>query len=53
MDEVVHPVSAAYIYNNLQGQKELHYLPRSKHMVCLGEETEELFGRIGSFLEME
>ncbi len=49
-DEIVHPRSAFYIHQKLKGEKELLVLPKSPHMICYGEDAEELFGKVEQFL---
>lgn len=49
-DQIVHPLSARYIYNRIQGEKELLYVPKSKHMLCLEPEAPEVFEAVGRFL---
>ncbi|MEK8127049.1 alpha/beta fold hydrolase [Paenibacillus filicis] len=49
-DQIVHPRSARYIYNRLQGDKELVYFPRSRHMLCFEPDAPELFQTVGRFL---
>ncbi|WP_199614890.1 alpha/beta hydrolase [Paenibacillus alkalitolerans] len=50
LDEIVHPRSARYINNRIQGEKELAVFPNSRHMICLGQEAEELFLKVERFL---
>lgn len=52
-DHVIHPHSANYIYNKLGGERELSWFPKSKHLICLGEEAPILFKKVSSFLEKE
>jgi carboxylesterase len=49
-DEIVHPRSADYIYARVQGEKERHIMPDSRHLICLDSEAQELFERVGKFL---
>lgn len=50
-DPIVHPYSSKYIYERIPGPKELVVLPKSKHLLCLEEESNALFCRIEAFLE--
>lgn len=50
-DPIVHPYSSKYIFERIQAPKELHYLPKSKHLLCLDQEAEELFQRVETFLD--
>ncbi|MCZ8513097.1 alpha/beta fold hydrolase [Paenibacillus filicis] len=52
-DQIVHPRSAFYIYNRLQGRRELFLLPESRHMVCLEHEAPQLFKEVTRFLNQE
>jgi carboxylesterase len=52
-DQVIHPHSAKFIYNKLGGQRELKWFPRSKHLICLGEEAQQLFHEVDDFLAHE
>jgi carboxylesterase len=49
-DQIVHPRSARYIYDRLQGDKELVYFPQSRHMLCFEPDAPELFRTVGRFL---
>lgn len=50
-DDVVLPESATYIYEHIQSQdKELLFLPESKHMLCHDIEKEELYQAVERFL---
>ncbi|XEC95654.1 alpha/beta hydrolase [Paenibacillus tarimensis] len=49
-DEVVHPRSASYIYRRIRGEREMAMFPKSRHMICLGEEREALFLQVEKFL---
>lgn len=52
VDGVVPPKSAQYLYNRIRSSsKKLFYLKRSQHLICLGEEREELFQNILLFLD--
>lgn len=51
-DEIVEPQSADYVYNTVaSAQKEVHYLPESRHMVCLDVEAEMAVNFVLKFLE--
>lgn len=50
-DPIVHPASAAYIANRLAGARELRYFPRSRHLICLDEESEGVVRAIHDFLD--
>jgi carboxylesterase len=52
-DHIIHPQSARYIYRRLGGFRKLAWYPKSKHLICLGEEAPELFKEINAFLEKE
>ncbi|TXK85356.1 carboxylesterase [Paenibacillus sp. N3.4] len=52
-DQVIHPQSARYIYSKLKGQRELHWHPKSNHLICLGDEASTLFRQVSAFLEKE
>ncbi|MED4603992.1 alpha/beta fold hydrolase [Paenibacillus validus] len=49
-DQIVHPRSARYIYNRIQGEKELLYVPKSRHLLCLEPEAAEVFQAVRRFL---
>ncbi|WP_281887149.1 carboxylesterase [Paenibacillus sp. YYML68] len=49
-DPIVHPRSARYIYSKLRGEKELVYLPQSKHMICHDQEKADVCQKVGSYL---
>ncbi len=49
-DQIVHPRSARYIYNRLQGDKELVYFAQSRHMLCFEPDAPEVFRSVGRFL---
>lgn len=50
-DDVVHPRSAKFIYDTISSdEKLLHFLPKSKHIVCHDEEAEDLKKLVLSFL---
>ncbi|SDC45860.1 Esterase/lipase [Paenibacillus sp. UNCCL117] len=51
-DQIVHPRSARYIYNRLQGDKELIYFPQSRHMLCFEPDAPEVFRTVGRFLSL-
>jgi carboxylesterase len=51
-DQVIHPSSANYIYRNLwTKQKQVEYFQRSKHLICLEEEADEVFKIVYNFLQ--
>ncbi len=50
-DEIVEPQSADYVYNTIaSAHKEVHYLPESRHMVCLDVEAEMAVNLVLKFL---
>ncbi|AEI41460.1 alpha/beta hydrolase [Paenibacillus mucilaginosus] len=52
-DQIVHPRSADYIYRRLQGERELHFFERSRHLICLEEDAPALFAEVRRFLGVE
>jgi carboxylesterase len=48
-DEIVHPRSAAYIARKIKGNKEIAVFPNSRHMICLGPESQRLFSQVEHF----
>jgi len=51
LDDIVDPKSAQYIYDNiLSEEKYLHFLPKSKHMVCWDSEKEQVINLVDQFL---
>ncbi|GIP37331.1 carboxylesterase [Paenibacillus sp. J31TS4] len=50
-DPIVHPISGRLLYHWLPGDKELLYLPRSGHLLCLDQEAELLFHQVKVFLD--
>ncbi|MBP1995197.1 alpha/beta hydrolase [Paenibacillus eucommiae] len=52
-DHVIHPLSARYIYNKLGGYRELSWFPKSRHLICLSDESVRLFHEVDVFLEKE
>ncbi len=50
LDQVVHPLSARYIYRSLRAERRLRLFPRSRHMICLDEEANLVFEEIAHFL---
>jgi len=50
-DQVIHPQSARYIYSKLGGPRELHWYPRSRHLICHSEDAAVLFEQVSRFLE--
>lgn len=54
LDDLVDPRSATYIYETIQStEKQLHILPKSKHIVCHDCEKEELKKLVGNFLNID
>ncbi|PLR95554.1 alpha/beta hydrolase [Bacillus sp. T33-2] len=50
-DGIVPPKSARFLYENIGAQyKELLYFKNSKHLICHGEEKEEVFTEVFRFL---
>jgi carboxylesterase len=52
-DHVIHPQSARYIYNKLRGRREIHWHPRSNHLICHSEDASALFRQVSAFLNKE
>ncbi|UJF36015.1 alpha/beta hydrolase [Paenibacillus hexagrammi] len=52
-DQVIHPLSAKYIYSKVSGERELYWYPKSKHLICHSEDAPDLFRQIEVFLEKE
>lgn len=51
-DPLVKPESAQYIYDHLGGKgKELIWLEKSKHVITLGVERQQIFEKIAQFLQ--
>jgi carboxylesterase len=50
LDGIIHPKSAQYLYNRLQGEKEIEYFPDSRHMICLEPGAEAVFRSVERFL---
>jgi carboxylesterase len=51
-DRVVDPEGAEYLYREIGARiKKMHWLRRSDHIITLDVEREEVFARIGEFLE--
>lgn len=51
-DQIIHPYSARYIEEHIQGnQKKVIIFPKSKHLICLGEESHEVFKSVYEFLK--
>ena len=51
-DDTVKSKSAEYIYNNaVSTDKQIHYLPKSSHLVCLDVEKEVVFELVGEFID--
>lgn len=53
LDQVIHPLSARYLYGKLSGPREMHFFPKSDHMICQGPEASELFRAVLRFLAKE
>lgn len=52
MDDIVVPKSAQYIYDNVQStNKHLHFLPKSKHVVCLDCEQNQVLELVNNFID--
>lgn len=52
MDETVDPKSSEWIFRVVASKdKELHYLPLSRHHICLGPESDRVIQRVSRFLE--
>jgi carboxylesterase len=49
-DPIIHPKSATYLYRQLQGEKEIHYYPHTRHMICLEPEAPAVFESVIRFL---
>jgi carboxylesterase len=49
-DQIVHPASARYLEKKIAGDKVVHYFPKSRHLICLDVEAEELFDKVERFL---
>ncbi len=52
-DQVVHPNSARYLLKHLGGPTESRIFPKSKHMICLDVEAEEVFRTVARFLQKD
>jgi carboxylesterase len=52
-DHIIHPSSARYIYNKLGGYRKLTWYAKSKHLICLDEDAQQLFKDVSVFLEKE
>ncbi len=52
-DQVVHPLSAVYIYSKLIGSSELRWYTKSNHLICLGEDAQRLFRDVTEFLDRD
>jgi len=50
-DQVIHPSSARYIADQVQGEKELRWFLQSRHMICQDKEADELFRTVLAFLQ--
>nr|WP_220127325.1 alpha/beta fold hydrolase [Halobacillus locisalis] len=52
-DGLLPPKSAEYIYESIQSEdKTLHFLPRSKHMLCYGPDKDDLMNTCCDFLKI-
>ena len=52
-DPIIHPNSAYYIHRNVPGTyKKLQFFPKSKHLICLDVEADEVFHSIHQFLTL-
>lgn len=52
LDDIVDPESANYIYGTIKSkEKHLHFLPKSKHIVCWDCEKDHVFELVDSFFE--
>ncbi|NOU99070.1 alpha/beta hydrolase [Paenibacillus planticolens] len=52
-DHVIHPQSARYIYRKVRGQREIHWHPRSNHLICHSDDAAVLFRQVSAFLDKE
>lgn len=52
-DHVIHPQSARYIYRKVRGAREIHWHPRSDHLICHSDDAAELFHQVSAFLDKE
>ncbi|GFZ90203.1 carboxylesterase [Paenibacillus marchantiophytorum] len=52
-DQVIHPQSARYIYSKLRGPREIHWHPRSNHLICHSDDAPNLFRQVSVFLDKE
>jgi len=51
-DNVVHPKSATYIYENVQSQfKRIYWFPGKAHVIMSHQKRDELFAKIYSFIK--
>lgn len=50
-DPIVHPVSARYLARRLPCVADTVYYPRSRHMLCLEEDAEDVICRVKQFFE--
>ncbi len=51
LDDLVDPKSAKYIYDTISSkEKYIHFLPRSKHVICLDVEKETVVTLVNQFL---
>lgn len=50
-DDVVEPRGATYVYQNVaSAEKEIHWLPASKHGICVGPEQREAVQIVADFI---
>lgn len=49
-DQIVHPVSARWIYRRVNAPKEMLMFPNSKHLVCQDSEADQIFHAVRQFL---
>ncbi|MDF2923361.1 MAG: esterase/lipase [Paenibacillaceae bacterium] len=49
-DQIVHPVSARYLSKRMPGETQVVYFPKSKHLLCLDSESEQVIGTVARFL---
>lgn len=51
LDDTVHHRSADYIYSNIASeQKMIKYYNNSNHIICRGEDKDEVFNDISMFI---
>ncbi|WP_240419632.1 alpha/beta hydrolase [Paenibacillus periandrae] len=49
-DGIIHPKSAHYLFNQLQGEKEIEFFPEARHMICLEPGAQAVFHSVERFL---